>query len=258
MNNIFSLPRFLMLFKKHLFEKGKEYLLSILTLTIILIGLLAFVAYKDASGLTEDMQKLVFVLTFCLSGIIFTSMIFSDLGNKRKATTYLMLPASHLEKYLVTWIFSYLIFQLVFTAVFYLATAIVLNIGINEIGNENTVFNIFDSQNKVYQVFYVYLLAHSLMFYGAVYFRKGHLISTIFSLFLIGVLLSFFNKLLLSLMIKSEILMSQPFTNLRFSENFNSYYIEAENTSVFVITLLTLITGILWISAFYRLKEKEV
>ena len=258
MNNIFSLPRFLMLFKKHLFEKGKEYLLSSLTLTIILIGLLAFVAYQNASGLKEELQEVTFVISIILSGMIFTSMIFPDLSDKRKSTIYLTLPASHLEKYLVTWIFSYLIFQLVFTAVFYLATAIVLNIGINEIGNENTVFNIFDSQNKVYQVFYVYLLAHSLMFYGAVYFRKKHFISTIFSLFLIGVLLSLFNKLFLSLMIKSEVLISPPFTNLRFVENFNRYYIEAEKSGGFVITLLALITGILWISAFYRLKEKEV
>ena len=258
MNNIFSLPRFLMLFKKHLFEKGKEYLLSILTLTIILIGLLAFVAYQNASGLKEELQEVTFVISIILSGMIFTSMIFPDLSDKRKSTIYLTLPASHLEKYLVTWIFSYLIFQLVFTAVFYLATAIVLNIGINEIGNENTVFNIFDSQNKVYQVFYVYLLAHSLMFYGAVYFRKKHLISTIFSLFLIGVLLSFFNKLLLSLMIKSEVLTTPPFSSLNFIENQSRYNLEAEKSSVFVITLLALITGILWISAFYRLKEKEV
>ena len=258
MNNIFSLPRFLMLLKKHLFEKGKEYLLSILTLTIILIGILAYVAYQNESGLNEGFQQIAYISAFILSGLVPTSMVFSDLSNKSKATTYLMLPASQLEKYLVNWLFSYVIFQVVFTAVFYLATSIVLNIGINEIGNENTVFNIFDSQNKVYQVFYIYLLAHSLMFYGAIYFRKKHFISTIFSLFLIGVLLSFFNKLLLSLMIKSEVLISPPFTNLRFVENFNRYYIEAENNSGFAITFLTLITGILWISAFYRLKEKEV
>ena len=258
MNNLFNLKRFLMLNKKHLFEKGKEYLLSVLSLTIILIGILAYIAYQNESGLEEGVQKIVFITAFILSGIIFTSMVFSDLGNKRKATIYLMLPASHLEKYLIPWVFSYLIFQLVFTAVFYLAASIVLNLGINEIGNENTVFNIFDHKNKVYQVFYVYLLAHSFMFYGAVYFRKKHLISTIFSLFLIGVLLSFFNKLLLSLMIKSEILMSPPFTNLRFVENFNRYYLEVEKSSGFVITLLALITAILWISAFYRLKEKEV
>ena len=258
MNNLFNLKRFLMLNKKHLFEKGKEYLLSSLTLIMILTGLLAFIAYKNGYGLTEDMQKLVFVLTFCLSGIIFTSMIFSDLSDKRKSTIYLTLPASHLEKYLVSWIFSYLIFQLVFTAVFYLATSIVVNLGIDEIGNGNTVFNIFDSQSKVYQVFYVYLLAHSLMFYGAVYFRKKHFIKTIFSLFSIVSLLTLFNNLLLSLMIKSEVLLSPPFSSLNFIENQTRYYLEVEKSSGFVITLLAILTAILWISAFYRLKEKEV
>ena len=258
MNNIFSLPRFFMLFKKHLLEKSKEYLLSALTLAIILFVILAFSANSNTIGLTEYLQQLVFIVTYILAGSILTSMIFLDLSNKSKATTYLMLPASHLEKYLVNWVFSFFIFQVVFTAVFYFVTSIVLSLGINEIGDGNTIFNIFDFKSKVYQVCYVYLVAHSLMFYGAVYFRKKNFISTVFSLFLMGVLLIFFNNLLFSLLIKAEVLITPPFKNLSFIENFNRYYIEDETSSVFVLILMALSTGILWISAFYRLKEKEV
>ena len=87
MNNLFSLPRFLMLFRKHMLEKSKEYLLSTLTLAIIITAFLSFIAYKDSSGLREDMQGVAFVISIILPGIIFTSKIFSDLGNKKNPQT---------------------------------------------------------------------------------------------------------------------------------------------------------------------------
>ena len=258
MNNIFDLRRFFMLFKKHTYEKGKEYLLSILTITVILLVGLGYTAYSTLTGLAEDIQAVIFIITLLLSGIIFTSMVFLDLSDKRKATTYLTLPASHVEKYLVNWLFSYLIFQIIFTAIFYIATYLVISLGINEVGVGNKVFNIFNTESKVYGVFYVYLIAHSIMFYGAIFFNKKHFIKTVFSLFLIGVSLTFLNKLVLSMMIVPKVYTMPPFTYLRFMEEQKYYSIEIEPSEIFTYTLIALIVGLLWISAFYRLKEKEV
>lgn len=258
MNNIFSLQRFLMLFKKHTYEKGKEYLLSMAALGIILLVFLTFTAYQNASGLSEDFQRLVFVVTILLTGTVFTSMVFSDLSDKRKATTFLKLPASHFEKYLLNWIFSFLVFQIVFVTIFYLATSIVLSLDLNEFNSNNQIINIFDLKTEVYIVFYIYLFLHSIMLYGAIYFTKKHFIKTVFSLFLIAVSITYINKLLLSLMINAEILSSPPFTDLRFIEDKKRYFIENGESSVFVICLLLIITAGFWVSAFYRLKEKEV
>ena len=258
MNNLFSLPRFLMLFRKHMLEKSKEYLLSTLTLTIIITALLSFIAYKDSSGLREDMQGVAFVISIILSGIIFTSKIFSDLGNKKKSTNYLMLPASHLEKYLVNWSLSYIFFQVVFIVVFYLATFIVLSFRINEIGNSNRVFNILDTQNNIYLIFLVYLAVHSFMFFGSIKYRKNHFIKTIFLLFSFASLFSLFNWILSSLIISPKILTSFPLTSLRFIEDGKYYNITHASNTVIAVSLTIIVSALLWLSAFYRLKEKEV
>ena len=258
MNNIFDIRRFFMLFKKHTYEKGKEYLLSILTITVILLVVLGYTAYSNSTGLLVDIQEVVFIITLLLSGIIFISMVFLDLSDKRKATTYLTLPASHLEKYLVSWLFSFLIFQVVFTVIFYLATYLIISLGINEVGVGNKVLNIFNSQNKVYVAFIIYLIAHSLIFYGAIFFNKKHFIKTVFSLFLIGASITFLNKLVQSLMINAKVYTTPPFTYLRFMEEQKYYSIEVEQNSVMITSLIALIVGLLWIIAFYRLKEKEV
>lgn len=258
MNNIFSLSRFLMLFKKHSIEKGKEYLLSIATLTILLFLILSFSAYASISGLREDIQILVFVLSFLLTGTIFTSMVFLDLSDKRKSTTYLILPASHLEKYLVNWVFSFIIFQIVFLAAFYSSASIVLSFDLNDIPQKNKIVDIFDLDNQLYFVFYVYLFLHSLMLCGAIYFTKKQFIKTVFSLFVFALSLTFLNKLLLSLMIKSKVLISTPFTQLRFIESQKQYFLDQENDGVFMLYLVVIITIVFWLSAYYRLKEKEV
>ena len=256
--NTFNLKRFLMLFKKHTYEKGKEYILSILTITIILIVLLIYTAYVNASGLKEDYQQVFFIGGLLLTGMIFTSMIFSDLNDKRKATSYLTLPASQLEKYLVNWVFSYLIFQLVFISIFYIATCTVLSLGINEFGVGNNIINIFNRENEIYIVFYVYILIHALIFFGAIFFKKKHFIKIILSLFVIGLAFTFVNKLLLTLIIDEKVITTPPFTSLRFVNENKFYSIVIEQSNLFMISLIVVIVFLIWLSAFYRLKEKEV
>jgi len=256
--NTFNLKRFLMLFKKHSYEKGKEYILSILTITIIQIVLFIYAAYMNASGLKENYQQVFFIVGILLCGMIFTSIIFSDLNDKRKATSYLTLPASHLEKYLVNWLFSYLIFQLVFISVFYIATYAVLSLGINEFGAGNKAINIFNKENQIYIVFYVYLLVHSLILYGAIFFKKKHFIKIILTLFILGLALTFINKLLLTIMIDENVMTEPPFTNLRFLNENKFYSIQIVESTLFTTSLLAAIVILLWLSSFYRLKEKEV
>src|SRR4051794_28226809 len=104
MSNTFDIKRFGMLFKKHTLEHGKTYLLSAGVLTGIMFLTLGFMSYSSNGHLRINEQIPVFVFLSIIAGGIFTSIVFTELGDKSKAIPTLMLPASHFEKYLVAWL----------------------------------------------------------------------------------------------------------------------------------------------------------
>jgi hypothetical protein len=87
MNQTFNLKRFSLLFVKHTADHYKQYLMAFLVLTGMLILTLVFTAVDDEDRLAY--QTLVFGFFFITAGTIFTSIIFSDLGNKKKAISIL-------------------------------------------------------------------------------------------------------------------------------------------------------------------------
>ncbi|WP_317169489.1 TlpA family protein disulfide reductase [Mucilaginibacter humi] len=118
MNNTFNLKRFLLLFKKQTAEHLKAYLLSTAVLFGTVLLLFAYVTFTENGRLTANTQTGIFVWILILSGSIFTSLCFSSLGSKQGILT-LTLPASHLEKFPVQWVYSFVIFQIVFIGVFF-------------------------------------------------------------------------------------------------------------------------------------------
>jgi glucan phosphoethanolaminetransferase (alkaline phosphatase superfamily) len=99
---------------------------------------------------------------------------------------------------------------------------------------------------------------HSLILYGAIFFKKKHFIKIILTLFILGLALTFINKLLLTIMIDENVMTEPPFTNLRFLNENKFYSIQIVESTLFTISLLAAIVILLWLSSFYRLKEKEV
>ncbi len=120
MNNIFNIKRFSRLFIKHTVEHYKSYMMSLLVLLGVMLLGGCFLVYLINAPLELGLQTALFTGILLLAGTIFTSTIFSELGDKNKAMAWLTLPASHFEKYLVAWLFSYLIFIITYTSCFYL------------------------------------------------------------------------------------------------------------------------------------------
>lgn len=130
MNNIFSFNRFTLLFKKHSIEHAKTYLLSIAVLAGLMSLVLGFTVYSSHGLLPIEIQNISFYYFILGAGSIFTSLTFTDLGDKKRAPSALTLPASHFEKYLVSWLYSFVIFQLVLIGLFYLINSIIISISI--------------------------------------------------------------------------------------------------------------------------------
>ena len=257
MNNTFNLKRFGLLFKKHTVENAKTTLLSIGVLVGLLFMVLGFCAYSNNGILVPIMQLLTFSWFLLFGGSIYTSLTFTDLSDKKKVIPALTLPASHFEKFLVAWIYSFVFFQAVLIGAFYLVDNIIVGLGPRPVGDMGKVINIFTIQQRPVSVFVIFIFFHALSFWGALFFEKLHFIKTALSFFIALVIFILFNNQLLKLLVKDSV-GGAPFNDLGISVNEHFFRIEvapALATCGWWVLALTIL--LIWVSAFLRLKEKE-
>jgi hypothetical protein len=257
MNNIFNIDRFARLFKKHTIEHYKSYLMSLLVLVAVMLFGGVFIVYMLDAPMDLGMQTAMFTIIILLAGTIFTSTVFADLGDKKKAMAWLMLPASHFEKYLVVWLYSFVIFIVLYTASFYGVLLFLTSIK-HFPGRHTELFDIFYRGGGL-QVFLLYGLLQSIAFYGAIYFEKLHFIKTAFVFFIAVALLIIINHLTQQVMLGREVMMDVPFGGAHFMENRKE---EGINLTLAhqgqMLILISVLACIFWAAAYYRLKEKQV
>jgi uncharacterized membrane protein len=257
MNKIFNPARFGKLFVKHTTEHYKGYLMAL----AVLIGVLelggSFLVYMIDAPLDHSTQSALFLIILLIAGTIYTSTIFADLGEKNKSIAFLTLPATHFEKYLVAWLYSFLAFLVIYAISFYLVALFLLNIR-HVPGQAGGVINLW--QKQYIQMGLVYAFLHAIAFWGAICFNKLHFIKTAFVFFIFLGLLILFNKIVLTAMIDRNVDAAPPFGSLRFQDGGRQVDITLPDvrdnpTLTFLVLGLTLV---IWIAAYYRLKEKQV
>lgn len=258
MHNQFSFSRFGRVLAKHTAEYLKWYLMA----TAVLIGSMAlifgFLSYVQSYPINEEEQSLLFIFGLLGAGSVFTSTVFAHLGDKKKAMAALTLPASHFEKYLVAWLYSFVVFILLFTASFYLVVGLVL--AIDNPGTEPAKYlNIFSPENDVYFAFVAFAFLHGLTLWGSVYFQNLHFIKTAFVFFVVLVLLILFNLHGLELLLNRDLSMAIPFENVNFHDKDQYYYLETPDNQRYLLKLLPAVLSVIfWVAAYFGLKEKQV
>jgi hypothetical protein len=216
-----------------------------------------FLVYMVGVRMDKSDQAIFFTLILLLAGTMFTSTIFADLGDKKKAIPWLLLPASHFEKFLVAWIYSFVVFIIIYTLSFYLVALFVLSIK----PLEGPLAEMFDiSPQYLLQMYLVYAFLHSAAIWGAIYFEKLHFIKTAFTFFISLGILILMNKMLLGTMLGRNVAAASPFGNLRFTENGQLYDIILSYKQQGINTnyLVMVIAVIFWVAAYFSLKEKQV
>ena len=259
MQNQFNLTRFGRLFKKHTTEHYKEYFMSLVVLLGALTLVIGFLSFMEKRPLTVSAQSVIFCFGLVAAGTIFTSSVFSELGDKKTAISALTLPASHFEKYLLAWIYSFVLFLIFFVAAFYLIDIIILNL-VDANGQPKQVLNIFDAENEVYLIFLAYVLLHAFSIWGAIYFQKMHFVKIAFTFFLAVAALVFLNYSFVKAMLGQTVRSVFPFGSVTLQEAeyqyFNLSVFEAHNTTI--IMGFMLVALMLWLASYMRLKEKQV
>ena len=257
MNKTFNIKRFVRLFIKHSTEQYKSYGMSLFVMIGVMLLGGSFLVYMVGVRMDKNDQSTLFMMILLLAGTIFTSTIFADLGDKKKAIPWLLLPASHFEKFLVAWIYSFIVFIIIYTLSFYMVALFVLSIKPLE-GPLPEMFDI--SHHHALQMYLVYAFLHSVAIFGAIYFEKLHFIKTAFAFFISLGILILMNKMLLGIMLGRNVAASPPFGNLRFTEKGQLYdvVLSYKQQGVNINYLVMVLAVIFWVAAYFRLKEKQV
>lgn len=252
MSQLFSFSRFRRLFSRH----TAEFLPSYAMATAVLMGgiglVLGYIAYlTQLSTLTQGALYQVGLLA---AGALFTAGIFAQYGAPKQATVALTLPASQLEKYLVGWVYSFLIFSVVYTACFYLIDWIV--VGLDDwYGRPKELFRLFDSQ-QVYKVFLYYAALHAGALWGAICFEKNHFIKTAFGALVLAVGLVVANYQAVKAFVGPGLEMATPFSGITLT---GAYRVSLPGVQAQWYVLLPLVlAALLWRAAYLRLTEKQL
>ncbi|QIL76705.1 hypothetical protein [Hymenobacter sp. HDW8] len=258
MKNHFNAQRFGQLFRKHSAEYLNQYLLSTGVLIGVMMLIMGFIAYISGPPLNARMQDIFFMLFLFGAGFIFTSTIFSNLGNKNQAIAALSLPASHFEKYLVGWVYSFIIFLIVFTASFYLVTALVVSLD-EWYGQEKEILNVFSPDQQGLKTYIIYAFIHAVAIWGAIFFTKIQFIKTAFLFFLGLGIMAVLNFQILKTLFTQDLKMAMPFADVFLQADKEMYSLELPQQQQQLIILVPIILAFFfWTTAYVRIKEKQI
>lgn len=204
----------------------------------------------------------IVIFIYCIA---VTSFIFAELNVPEKQIDYLMLPSSTFEKYISKFLLT--------TFGFLLLAVLAHSINTMQVNILNRGISTNDLQVKstnFYEMLKLYLVWHSVFFFGSVYFRKMELAKTILVLVGIGVFIYFYAQFLKELGLVDLIQLNR-FLRIGFigyNDPLNQVpsvqslaklswvYHDVLTTSKVILTYV--IPLIFWALGFIRLREIEV
>lgn len=178
-SNIFNVNRLYLLTRRHLFSNLTGWIIAFSSLSGVLLVISLLVAYFQPGSLA--MLTPVYLTIMFLGGYIFTSSIFSELNEPRRATHYLTLPVSVTERLASAWLLTGILFPL-FSLLMIFLIILLANLIMNLTFDFSPFANLF-SGNYV-NAFKSYFITQSVFLLGAAYFRKYNFLKTLLALFL--------------------------------------------------------------------------
>ena len=191
MNNTFDFNRFSLLVKRQWVENKKLFLMA----SFAIIGILAILnalIMRWQSGTTNEVARYVFFnLSLFLSGSIFANYVFKDISDKNSSTSFLLIPASHFEKFLTGILYTFILFPVVFLLLHY-----AVDFGFVSIGNNikdglkmsgvknlqlySFIYENNDIKEELGKIIGFWLVIQAFVLMGAVQFEGRSYIKTAF------------------------------------------------------------------------------
>ncbi|MET6999946.1 hypothetical protein [Chitinophaga defluvii] len=273
-NNVFNLNRFGLYIRKHLVDNYRLYGMSMVVLFVLV--LVVMVTTYFTRGTINKITDILpmYCIGILFSGMIFTSASFSEFANKPKGVNYLMLPASHFEKFLTVFLFTTIGFLVIYHIVFYgvylwmdaIAFSRTQKHMLNDLASDRGI-----TKTLAFYSCFVWFLLHSIFLLGATCFEKSSFLKTIFLLVIVLFLLYLINTLFLELFFGSKlqawnhhvpmllVALKKERTTSGMGYSFDTLvFLPKQMQHIFAFAGTYLIIPFLWVVAYFRLKEKEI
>lgn len=280
MNQTFSFSRWWLLTGKHWSENRKKYTLSIIAIASLMILWYGFVIIiSPNNALQKDMQTSTYYAGLFIIGCIYASLLFAELADKPKGINYLVVPASHLEKLLCNLFFGVILFFVLYFIIFYVVTVPMLSLSnvVREVHwkgiypNQNfkpeTIVNVFVAEgsrrgeNPFYYLHLGYVAVQACFILGSVYFTRFSFIKTVISVLLLWLFFFvFMAKGLTSFMPEGNYYNGLTNWSIWTGGSSTNKVIMlpkwVDSTCMFLFKFA--FAPVFWVTAYFRLKEKEI
>lgn len=272
MNNTFVFSRLVRLIKRQWIGFGKIYLMA---LGIIAGIFVAFFSYRihqaSQSHNFEDISKIFSFRPYLFSviGMAFISIVsssyFSVLGQKSKAITEILIPASRTEKFISALFYTVLLTTVSYLLLFYVidlgfvsyvrrsfeASPVLVSPDTNNYFDLNQLNYFFQIPlaDEIYWLLFLPFLSSAVFLLGSIYFNNFQFIKTAIIIVVYG-----------ALYVISMVKIMEWYTSDTVSivTNNGAFFNQESNIIKSFCTVGILVTLLLWGISFLRLKEKEV
>ncbi len=262
--NHFDFKRLYLLIKKDFYTQYKTYLIGLGAIFSILyvVNISSVASYNS-----WNFHLVFFPLTLFIGGFIFTSLSFRELDNERSLIFYLTLPASNLEKFISKLLISSIGYVLVSLVLYFLFSLTAFVFCTLIFGYAHQIFNPF--HHLILTCICLYFVTQSIFLSGAVYFRGNTFIKTILSVFVLAVLYQVFIVIIAYLLYsiityRGHIYFSYGILNNIFQEESNNSYVVKGISEIRIFVYIAkvlfwfVLAPLMWVIAFFRLKESEI
>jgi hypothetical protein len=271
MNNTFDFNRFSLLVKRQWVENKKLFLMA--SFALFGLGIIAYSLSTNWNNgqISEAIQVLFFMVGLFFVGTSFTNYIFKDFSDKNSTTHFLMTPSSHLEKLLSGCVYSFVVFPIVFAAIYFLIDyffvgfansvhqdLVAKNLIHDNSWKENTLWieQLSEKSKSFLQpLIGMWLMAQSATIIGTLMFTRWAYIKTAFISMAFIIALGFLTNYIFDFMIGR--------LDEQATAKTHNFYLLIKPTKdmlmdITIICLKYVFTPILLLIAYFKLKEKQV
>jgi hypothetical protein len=187
----FNLTRLSLLLKRQFLGSGKKYITGIAIGTgVVLMISLASVFLGGVAQISQFYQS--GLITYIIGGVIVSSMAFAEINKPETGYQLMTLPASSLEKFASTWLFTSVIYSLMAFVVLTLGACFLYVLGLFDLPIEGGMFN----TNEMWMAFKQYFIGNTIFLAGAAAFKRNAFFKTLLSVMVVFIFFGIYGAIL--------------------------------------------------------------
>jgi len=268
MNQVYDFKRIVLLARLKFSLHKKALTLSVLGYFALLFIVGFFIAYANRNHpynvhFFTTFHYISLSIMMVLGSIVLASRAFQDMNTPEKAITQILIPASTFEKYLLPLISTSLIW-FVFSFLTYHIFSLLFNcIWVCSFGYDFQIFNGFNIFNIpwLFEIILSYILLHSIFILGAAAFRKYPIVKTVLAMQVLNWAYTILGIIVIIILFGSMDNFGNYMNHMDHSvfpiERFDPVKFEAQGRLLLKL-LMVIFTGAFYVTAYYKLKEREV